>query len=76
MHYLYASVIHLFQYYSCSNEPYKTLKDHTIHFACFSLIYSIFKHVRVLTIISQRIKQYFSFPDILQILIFQNQIFK
>ncbi|KAF7644694.1 hypothetical protein LDENG_00217430 [Lucifuga dentata] len=33
--------------------------------------------VTLLTIISQRIKSYFSFPDILQnLLIFQNQIFK
>ncbi|KAF7649043.1 hypothetical protein LDENG_00148250, partial [Lucifuga dentata] len=47
------------------------------HFACLSLIYSIFIHVRLLTMISQRIKLYFSFPDILQnLLIFQNQIFK
>ncbi|KAF7643668.1 hypothetical protein LDENG_00235300 [Lucifuga dentata] len=34
-------------------------------------------HVTLLTIISQRIKPYFSFPDILlNLLIFQNQIFK
>ncbi|KAF7646818.1 hypothetical protein LDENG_00181930 [Lucifuga dentata] len=34
-------------------------------------------HTRLLTIISQSIKTYFSFPDILQnLLIFQNQIFK
>ncbi|KAF7649853.1 hypothetical protein LDENG_00134970 [Lucifuga dentata] len=47
------------------------------HFACLSLIYSIFIHIRLLTIISQRIKPYFSFPDILQnLLIIQNQIFK
>ncbi|KAF7659400.1 hypothetical protein LDENG_00297810 [Lucifuga dentata] len=53
------------------------LKDHTFHFACLRLIYSICIHVRLLTIISQRIKPYFSFPDILQnLLIFQNQIFK
>ncbi|KAF7648649.1 hypothetical protein LDENG_00153640, partial [Lucifuga dentata] len=53
------------------------LKDHTTHFACLSLIYSLFIHVRLLTIISQRTKLYFSFPDILQnLLIFQNQIFK
>ncbi|KAF7641642.1 hypothetical protein LDENG_00275670 [Lucifuga dentata] len=53
------------------------LKDHTTHFACLSLIYSIFIHVTLLTIISQRIKPYFSFPDILlNFLIFQNQIFK
>ncbi|KAF7659434.1 hypothetical protein LDENG_00297930, partial [Lucifuga dentata] len=52
------------------------LKDHTGHFACLSLIYSVFTHVTLLTIISQRIKLYFSFPDILQnLLIFQNQIF-
>ncbi|KAF7651810.1 hypothetical protein LDENG_00105180 [Lucifuga dentata] len=31
------------------------LKDHTTHFACLSLIYSIFIHVRLLTIISQSI---------------------
>ncbi|KAF7642966.1 hypothetical protein LDENG_00247310 [Lucifuga dentata] len=55
----------------------KTLKDHTIHFACLSLIYSIFIRVMLLTIISQRIKPYFSFPDILlNLFIFQNQIFK
>ncbi|KAF7651796.1 hypothetical protein LDENG_00105280 [Lucifuga dentata] len=36
-----------------------------------------FIHVMLLTIIFQRIKPYFSFPDILQnLLIFQNQIFK
>ncbi|KAF7643001.1 hypothetical protein LDENG_00246690 [Lucifuga dentata] len=36
-----------------------------------------FLHVMLLTIISQRIKPYFSFPDIFQnLLIFQNQIFK
>ncbi|KAF7650999.1 hypothetical protein LDENG_00117570 [Lucifuga dentata] len=53
------------------------LKDHTTHFACLSLIYSIFIHVILLTIISQRIKPYFSFPDILQnLVIFQSQIFK
>ncbi|KAF7646461.1 hypothetical protein LDENG_00187430 [Lucifuga dentata] len=53
------------------------LKDHIGHFACLSLIYSIFIHVTLLTVISQRIKLYFSFPDILQnLLIFQNQIFK
>ncbi|KAF7642802.1 hypothetical protein LDENG_00250450 [Lucifuga dentata] len=53
------------------------LKDHTIHLACLSLIYSVFIHVTLLTIISQRIKPYFSFPDILlNLLIFQNQIFK
>ncbi|KAF7642959.1 hypothetical protein LDENG_00247490 [Lucifuga dentata] len=53
------------------------LKDHTGHFACLSIIYSIFIHVTLLTIISQRIKPYFSFPDILlNLLIFQNQIFK
>ncbi|KAF7647389.1 hypothetical protein LDENG_00173140 [Lucifuga dentata] len=53
------------------------LKDHIGPFACLSLIYSIFIHVTLLTIISQRIKPYFSFPDILQnLLIFQNQIFK
>ncbi|KAF7653667.1 hypothetical protein LDENG_00080220, partial [Lucifuga dentata] len=53
-----------------------TLKDHTTHFACLSIIYSIFIHVMLLTIISQRIKLYFSFPDILlNLLIFQNQIF-
>ncbi|KAF7643424.1 hypothetical protein LDENG_00239840 [Lucifuga dentata] len=47
------------------------------HFACLSLIYSVFIHVTLLTIISQRIKPYFSFPDILlNLLIFQNQIFK
>ncbi|KAF7646075.1 hypothetical protein LDENG_00193880 [Lucifuga dentata] len=34
-------------------------------------------YVTLLTIISQRIKPYFSFPDILlNLLIFQNQIFK
>ncbi|KAF7641829.1 hypothetical protein LDENG_00270920 [Lucifuga dentata] len=55
----------------------KTLKDHTTHFACLKLIYSLFIHVTLLTIISQRIKPYFSFPDILlNLLIFQNQIFK
>ncbi|KAF7643674.1 hypothetical protein LDENG_00235590 [Lucifuga dentata] len=38
---------------------------------------SIFIHVTLLTIISQRIKPYFKFPVILQnLLIFQNQIFK
>ncbi|KAF7650092.1 hypothetical protein LDENG_00131690 [Lucifuga dentata] len=53
------------------------LKDHSTHFACLSLIYSIFIHIRLLTTISQRIKPYFSFPGILQnLLIFQNQIFK
>ncbi|KAF7658636.1 hypothetical protein LDENG_00010240 [Lucifuga dentata] len=53
------------------------LKDHTTHYACLSLIYSVFIHVTLLTIISQRIKPYFSFPDILlNLLIFQNQIFK
>ncbi|KAF7646841.1 hypothetical protein LDENG_00181650 [Lucifuga dentata] len=31
------------------------LKDHTTHYACLSLIYSIFIHVMLLTIISQRI---------------------
>ncbi|KAF7641593.1 hypothetical protein LDENG_00276600 [Lucifuga dentata] len=31
------------------------LKDHTSHFACLSLIYSIFIHVTLLTIISQSI---------------------
>ncbi|KAF7642842.1 hypothetical protein LDENG_00249790, partial [Lucifuga dentata] len=52
------------------------LKDHTIRFACLSLIYSVFIHVTLLTIISQRIKPYFSFPDILlNLLFFQNQIF-
>ncbi|KAF7641983.1 hypothetical protein LDENG_00266940 [Lucifuga dentata] len=40
-------------------------------------MYSIFIHVTLLTTISQRIKLYFSFPDILQnLLIFQYQIFK
>ncbi|KAF7644127.1 hypothetical protein LDENG_00227080 [Lucifuga dentata] len=29
------------------------LKDHTIHFACLSLIYSVFIHVTLLTIISK-----------------------
>ncbi|KAF7642051.1 hypothetical protein LDENG_00265490 [Lucifuga dentata] len=39
--------------------------------------YSVFIHVTLLTIISQRIKPYFSFPDILlNLLIFLNQIFK
>ncbi|KAF7646197.1 hypothetical protein LDENG_00191790 [Lucifuga dentata] len=53
------------------------LKGHTTHFACLSLIYLLFIHVTLLTIISQRIKPYFSFPDILlNLLIFQNQIFK
>ncbi|KAF7642565.1 hypothetical protein LDENG_00255660, partial [Lucifuga dentata] len=53
------------------------LKDHTTHFACLSLLHSIFIHVTLLTIISQSIKLYFSFSDILQNhLIFQNQIFK
>ncbi|KAF7647581.1 hypothetical protein LDENG_00170300 [Lucifuga dentata] len=53
------------------------LKDHTVHFTCLSLIYSVFIHVMLLTIISQRIKPYFSFPDILlNLLIFLNQIFK
>ncbi|KAF7641571.1 hypothetical protein LDENG_00277270 [Lucifuga dentata] len=42
------------------------LKDHTNHFACLSVLYSIFIHVTLLTIISQRIKLCFSFPDILQ----------
>ncbi|KAF7642553.1 hypothetical protein LDENG_00256000, partial [Lucifuga dentata] len=52
------------------------LKDHTIHFACLSLIYSIFIHIRSLTIIFQRIKPYFGSSNILQnLLIFQNQIF-
>ncbi|KAF7669108.1 hypothetical protein LDENG_00252210, partial [Lucifuga dentata] len=52
------------------------LKDRTSHFACLSLIYSIFIHITLLTTISQRIKPYFSFPDILQnLLIFRNQIF-
>ncbi|KAF7664410.1 hypothetical protein LDENG_00179110, partial [Lucifuga dentata] len=47
------------------------------HFACLSLIYSIFIYVTLLTTISQKIKPYFSFLDILQnLLIFQNQIFK
>ncbi|KAF7643431.1 hypothetical protein LDENG_00239560 [Lucifuga dentata] len=55
----------------------KLLKDHIIHFAGLSLIYSFFIHVMLVTIISQRIKPYFSFLDILQnLLIFQNQIFK
>ncbi|KAF7666070.1 hypothetical protein LDENG_00121250, partial [Lucifuga dentata] len=50
------------------------LKDHTGDHVYLSLIYSIFIHVTLLTIISQRIKPYFSFPDILQnLLIFQNQ---
>ncbi|KAF7648596.1 hypothetical protein LDENG_00154290 [Lucifuga dentata] len=31
------------------------LKDHTIHFACLSLIYSVFMHITLLTIISQSI---------------------
>ncbi|KAF7641168.1 hypothetical protein LDENG_00290500 [Lucifuga dentata] len=58
-------------------KPKATLKDHITYFACLSLIYSIFIHVTLLTIISQRIKPYFSFPDILlNLLIFQNQIFK
>ncbi|KAF7669286.1 hypothetical protein LDENG_00203020 [Lucifuga dentata] len=35
------------------------LKDYTVHFAYLSLIYSIFIYVRLLTIISQRIKPYF-----------------
>ncbi|KAF7644877.1 hypothetical protein LDENG_00214250 [Lucifuga dentata] len=53
------------------------LKDHITNFAFLSLIYSIFIHVMLLTIISQRIKPYFRFPDILKnLLIFQNQIFK
>ncbi|KAF7646744.1 hypothetical protein LDENG_00183290 [Lucifuga dentata] len=34
------------------------LNDHTGHFACLSLIYSIFIHVTLLTIISQRIKPF------------------
>ncbi|KAF7643574.1 hypothetical protein LDENG_00237060, partial [Lucifuga dentata] len=39
--------------------------------------YSIFIHVTLLTGISQRIKLYFSFPNIFQnLLIFQNQILK
>ncbi|KAF7646412.1 hypothetical protein LDENG_00188110 [Lucifuga dentata] len=61
------------------NDMFKDdkLKDHTSRFACLSLIYSVFIHVTLLTIISQRIKPYFSFPDILlNLFIFQNQIFK
>ncbi|KAF7642258.1 hypothetical protein LDENG_00261230, partial [Lucifuga dentata] len=54
-----------------------SLKGHTTHFPCLSLIYSVFIHVTLLTIISLRIKPYFSFPDILQnVIIFQNQIFQ
>ncbi|KAF7643586.1 hypothetical protein LDENG_00236770 [Lucifuga dentata] len=68
---------HFHQKISRDLKRAKRLKDHTIHFSCLSLIYSIFIHVTLLTIISQRIKPYFSFPDILlNLLIFQNQIFK
>ncbi|KAF7645307.1 hypothetical protein LDENG_00206840 [Lucifuga dentata] len=42
------------------------LKNYTSDHVYLSLIYSIFIHVTLLTIISQRIKLYFSFPDILQ----------
>ncbi|KAF7644179.1 hypothetical protein LDENG_00225410 [Lucifuga dentata] len=43
----------------------KHIKDYTVHFACLTLIYSIFIHVTLLAIISQsilleRIKPYFS----------------
>ncbi|KAF7645291.1 hypothetical protein LDENG_00206940 [Lucifuga dentata] len=63
--------LHTFQ------NSYYRLKDHTTHLACLSLIYSVFIHVTLLTIISQSIKLYFSFPDILlNLLIFQHQIFK
>ncbi|KAF7640989.1 hypothetical protein LDENG_00001410 [Lucifuga dentata] len=42
-----------------------------------NILYLLFIHVTLLTIISQRIKLYFSFLEILQnLLIFQNQIFK
>ncbi|KAF7646008.1 hypothetical protein LDENG_00195050 [Lucifuga dentata] len=66
-------------YYSeqLKQEVKTTLKDHTTYLACLSLIYSVFIHATLLTIISQRIKLYFSFPDILlNLLIFLNQIFK
>ncbi|KAF7643616.1 hypothetical protein LDENG_00236330 [Lucifuga dentata] len=56
------------------------LKDHTWPnhpFCMFESNIFNFIHVTLLTIISQRIKPYFSFPDILlNLLIFQNQIFK
>ncbi|KAF7642979.1 hypothetical protein LDENG_00246920 [Lucifuga dentata] len=38
-----------------------TLKGPYHHFTCLSLIYSLFIHVMLLTIISQSIKPYFSF---------------
>ncbi|KAF7641972.1 hypothetical protein LDENG_00267050 [Lucifuga dentata] len=65
-----------------TNNPFNSvhvcvLKDYTTHFPFLSLIYSIFIHVTLLTIISKKIKPYFRLPDILQnLLIFQNQIFK
>ncbi|KAF7651706.1 hypothetical protein LDENG_00106890 [Lucifuga dentata] len=64
-------------HFACLSLIYSIfIHDHTTCFACLSLIYSIFIHVTLLTIISQRIKPYFSFPDILlNLLIFQNQIF-
>ncbi|KAF7651887.1 hypothetical protein LDENG_00104110 [Lucifuga dentata] len=46
-------------------------------FCMFESNILIFIHVTLLIIISERIKPYFSFPDILEnLLIFQNQIFK
>ncbi|KAF7641598.1 hypothetical protein LDENG_00276550 [Lucifuga dentata] len=61
----------------CKKLSIIVLKDHINDFTCLSIIYSVFIHVTLLTIISQRIKPYFSFPDILlNLLIFQNQIFK
>ncbi|KAF7650735.1 hypothetical protein LDENG_00121620, partial [Lucifuga dentata] len=63
-----------FQYIWCSR---RFLKGPYHPFCMFESIYSIFIQVTLLTIISQRIKPYISFPDILQnLLIFQNQIFK
>ncbi|KAF7644224.1 hypothetical protein LDENG_00225810, partial [Lucifuga dentata] len=49
----YLPCFHLFQS-PLKSSCRQTIRDHTTHFAC-SLIYSIFIHVTLLTIISQSI---------------------
>ncbi|KAF7646579.1 hypothetical protein LDENG_00185200, partial [Lucifuga dentata] len=58
-------------------EPFCMFKEPYWPFCMFEPNIFSFLHDTLLAIISQRIKPYFSFPDILQnLLIFQNQIFK
>ncbi|KAF7645693.1 hypothetical protein LDENG_00199950, partial [Lucifuga dentata] len=65
---VFTSIPDLIDYHkhNAAGHQSTVLKDHTTHFACLSPIYSVFIHVTLLTIIPQRIKPCFSFPDILQ----------